>query len=97
MMNRRHARTIDWARLLAFVTAVGSGTGAVARQDLAWLDPGFPPACPFSHVRGSVSSSRHLARSVRISRTTRSCTLRIRAYETYHAGAPFGGRKYVIL
>ncbi len=62
---------------------VGSRTGAVARQDWAWLYPGFPPSCPFSQVRDSVSSSRHLAGSVRISLTTRSCTLRLKAYETY--------------
>ena len=28
----------------------------MARQDLAWLYPGFPPSCPCSRVRGSVSS-----------------------------------------
>ena len=27
---------------------VGSRTGAVTRQELAWLYPGFPLACPFS-------------------------------------------------
>src|SRR5919108_4891743 len=36
-----------------------------------------------------VSSSRHLARSVRIYRTTRSCTLLIKGYGTYHTGAAF--------
>ena len=55
----------------------------MAHQDLAWLYPGFPPACPFNRVRGSVSSSRHLARSMKISLTTRSCTLRDKVYETY--------------
>jgi len=33
------------------------------------------------------SSPRHIARSVRISRTTRSCTLHIKVYETYQTGA----------
>ncbi len=65
---------------------VGSGTGAVARQDLAWLYPGFPPSCPVNRVRGSVSSSRHLARSMKISFTTRSCTLHDKVYETYPIG-----------
>ena len=40
------------------------------------------------------SSPRHIARSVRISRTTRSCTLHIKVYETYQTGATaeFDGR-----
>ena len=46
-----------------------------------------PRAC-----RSSVSSPLRLARSVRISRTTRSCTLHARGYETYHAGAAFVDR-----
>ena len=71
---------------------VGSGTGAVARQDLACLYPGFPPSCPCSRVRDSVSSSRHLARSMRISLTTRSCTLRGTIYVTYSIGAAFVDR-----
>ena len=61
----------------------------MARRTPAWLYPRFLPSCPFSRVRGSVSSSRHLARSVRISRTTRSCTLRDKVYETYPIGAAF--------
>ena len=69
--------------------AVGSGTGAVARQDLAWLYPGFPPSCPVNRVRGSVSSSRHLARSMKISFTTHSCTLHDKVYETYPIGVTF--------
>ena len=64
----------------------------MARQDLAWLYPGFPPACPCSRVRDSVSSSRHLARSMRISLTTRSCTLRGKTYVTYSIGAAFVDR-----
>ena len=34
----------------------------------------------------SVSSPRHIARSVRISRTTRTCSLRIKGYVTYRVG-----------
>ena len=55
----------------------------------AWLYLGFSPSCPFSRVRGSVSSSRHFARSLRISLTTRSCTLRVKAYWTYPIRAAF--------
>ena len=71
------------------LACVGSGTGAVARQDLACLYPGFPPACPSSRVRGSVSSSRHFVRSMRISLTARSCTFRDKIYGTYLVGAAF--------
>ena len=52
-------------------------------QATPWLCPAFPPSCPFRIRRGSVSSARHVARSMRISRTTRSCTLRLKGYETY--------------
>ena len=61
----------------------------MARQDLAWQYPGFPPSCPCSRVRGSVSSSRHLARSMKISFTTRSCTLHGKIYGTYRVRAAF--------
>ena len=56
-----------------FVAAplVGSGTGAVAHGD----------------CRSSVSSSPHITRSVRISRTTRSCTLHNKGYGAYRVGA----------
>ncbi len=46
--------------------------------------------CPCRDVRNSVSNPRHFARSMRISRTTRSCTLRVKGYGTYHTGAAFG-------
>ncbi len=36
-----------------------------------------------------VSSSRHLARNVRISRITRSCTVHTKGYEISQAGAAF--------
>jgi hypothetical protein len=44
---------------------------------------------------GHVSSSRHVARSVRISRTTRSCILHLKGYEAYQAGAAFAEGRYV--
>ena len=52
-------------------------------QDSPCLSPGFPPSCPSRVVRDSVSNPRHFARSVRISRTTRSCTFRVKSYGTY--------------
>jgi hypothetical protein len=58
-------------------------------KGIPWQYPGFPPSCPFRDVRSSVSSPRHIARSVRFSRTTRSCTLRIKSYEAYRTGAAF--------
>jgi hypothetical protein len=53
------------------------------------LCPAFPPSCPFRSFRNPVSSARHVARSRRISRTTRSCTLHIKGYETYRTGTAF--------
>ena len=44
-------------------------------------------------IRDPVSSSRLLARGVRISRTTRSCRLLVKGYETYRARAAFGDRR----
>jgi hypothetical protein len=38
-------------------------------------------------LRGPVSSPRHITRSVRVSRTTRSCTLRDKGYEAYRIEA----------
>jgi hypothetical protein len=38
-----------------------------------WPPRGFPPSCPSGKSRSTVSSSRHIARSMRIYRTTRSC------------------------
>jgi hypothetical protein len=69
------------------VYLVGSSTGAAARRLLLGLYPRFPSSCPFRSCRNPVSSARHIARSVRISRTTRSCTLHIKVYETYQTGA----------
>ena len=45
-------------------------------------------------IEGPVSSARHIARSVRISRTTRSCTLHIQGYETYGMGTAVGDGRY---
>ena len=54
-------------------TLVGSGTGTVIRrQPLGRVR--FPPVCPCRGRRNSVSSSRRIARRMRIYRTTRSCT-----------------------
>jgi hypothetical protein len=41
----------------------------------------FPPSCPVRRFRNPVSSARRIARSMRISRTTRSCTLLVNVYE----------------
>jgi hypothetical protein len=41
----------------------------------SWLCPGFLPSCPVSRRRDSVSSSGRSAHSMRVSRTTRFCTL----------------------
>jgi hypothetical protein len=63
--------SLCWTYWLAKTLAVGSGTGAVAPRNL----------------RSPGSSSRHITRSVRISRTTRSCTLHDKGYEAYRVGA----------
>ena len=68
---------------------VGSRAGAVTHKDDPCLYPGFPPSCPARVIRGPVSNSLHIARSMRISRTTRPCTLHLKVYETYHAGTTF--------
>jgi hypothetical protein len=59
------------------------------RRFLLGLYPRFPSSCPFRSCRSSVSSARHIARSVRISRTTRTCSLRVKSYVAYRAGAAF--------
>jgi len=74
---------------------VGSSTGAVARRLLLGLYPRFPSSCPFRSCRSSVSSARRIARSVRISRTTRTCTVHGKVYGTYQTGttAPSNGQR----
>ena len=66
---------------------VGSDAGAVVRRIILGLYPGFPPSCPVRIFRDPVSNVRHIARSVRIYRTTRSCTVRSKGYEAYQDGA----------
>ena len=74
-------------RLLRNAIMVGSRAGAPTLgsggQSTAFA-VGLSPA-PLVYV----SSSRHLARSVRVYRTTRSCTILIKGYGTYHTGAAF--------
>jgi hypothetical protein len=69
---------------------VGSDAGAMVRRVVLGLYPGFPPSCPFRIRRDFVSSIRHIARSVRICRTTRSCTVRSKGYEAYQDGTAAG-------
>jgi hypothetical protein len=68
-------------------SSVGSRTGAPTRG------AGGMFQC-FSTGRSGchrhVSSSRHVERSVRISRTTLSYVLRVKGYGTYQAGTAFG-------
>jgi len=49
----------------------------------------FPLGVPQSPNPEPISSPLLIARSVRISRTTRSCTLRVKGYGTYRAGDAF--------
>jgi hypothetical protein len=63
-------------------------------QEISWLYPAFPPSSPFRNSLGSVSNARHIARSERISRTTRSCTLHVQGYETYGIGTAVGDGRY---
>jgi hypothetical protein len=41
-------------------------------QETSCLYPAFPPSCPVRSFQNSVSSTRHIARSGRISRTARN-------------------------
>ena len=77
------------ARGMLQSSAFGKAVVDMTVRTLAWLYPGVPPACPFSRVRGSVSSSRHFVRSMRIPLTARSCTFRDKIYGTYLVGAAF--------
>ena len=81
--------------LLGWHRPVGSRTGAVPLRSVPCLYPGFPPSCPCRVDRGSVSSPRRFKRSMRISRTTLTCTLGVKVYGTYRAGEAFiGGRTH---
>jgi hypothetical protein len=61
---RRSLAVTPEARI-GFCSAVGSGAGAVARRLLLGMYPRFPSSCPVRNCRGSVSSTRHIARSAR--------------------------------
>jgi hypothetical protein len=69
---------------------VGSRAGAVVVGPGSRCWPAAFALCrclsPDPH---SVSSSRHIARSVRISRTTRSCAFRTKGYGAYRPGSAF--------
>jgi hypothetical protein len=85
VIRPEHGQTLKSTR---HIYPVGSSAGAAARRLVLGLFPRFPSSCPFRICRGSVSNARHIARSVRISRTTRrSCTFRDKAYATYSTGA----------
>ena len=45
-----------------------------------WPCPGFLPSCPSTRIRSSVSSSRRVARSMRIYRTTAPASPRDKGY-----------------
>ena len=76
LFRLRVSHHLDRAAFPAPASSVGSRTGAPVAAEA------FRPL--------HVSSPRHVARSVRISRTTRTHLLRAKAYETYPAGATFG-------
>jgi len=65
------------------LSQVGSRTGARMHSDRG------------SECCNHVSSSRHVERSVRLSRTMLSCLLLVQVYGTYHAEDTFGERKLV--
>jgi hypothetical protein len=70
---------------------VGSRTGAVTvGMGSRCLPAAFAPCRCLSPSPGSVSSPRHVKRSVRISRTALSCLFRVKGYGTYRTGSAFG-------
>jgi hypothetical protein len=79
---------VDTVRYLGYV--VGSRAGAVAVGPGSSCWPAAFAICRcFSPSRNSVSSSRLIARSMRISCTTRTYLLRIKGYGTYRTGSAF--------
>jgi hypothetical protein len=58
------------------------------RFSLAWVSP-FPLRVPQYPNRKLVSSPRHFERSVRISRTTLTCLLRVKVYAPSGTGTAF--------
>jgi hypothetical protein len=75
-------------RELGGAMPVGSRTGAVFRRLSLSVRSPFPLGVPQKKPnRELVSNPRHIARSVWISRTTRTCSLRVKSYIAYRAGA----------
>ena len=73
-----------------FLTFAPVGLSPTEHASLRWTHiccSPFPLGVPHYPDRELVSSPRHIARSERISRTTRFCTVPIRGYETYQTGA----------
>jgi hypothetical protein len=73
-----------------FLTFAPVGLSPTEHASLRWTHiccSPFPLGVPHYPDRELVSSPRHIARSERISRTTRSCTVHIKGYETYQTGA----------
>jgi hypothetical protein len=67
----------------------GRVEGWRAHGRVRWLIHGFRRG-PQSGSHGHVSNPRRLKRSMRISRTTLTCTLRGKGYGTYRTGDAFG-------
>ena len=71
---------------------VGSKAGAVATgTGSGRLPEAFAIVRCLSPSLNSVSNSRHVVRSMRISRTAHSCSLHAKGYATYRAGSAFSG------
>jgi hypothetical protein len=88
-LGRDKARCLP-VRFLIPPVEGGSRTGAVAvGLGSCCLPAAFASCRCLNPSRGSVSSSLHVARSMRISRTTRPCSLRVKGYGTYQAGSAF--------
>jgi hypothetical protein len=68
---------------------VGSRTGAVFRRSGLAVAPRFLWECLNSQTVNPFPAPRHIAPSVLISRTGRTCLLRAKSYVAYRAGATF--------
>ena len=92
LLPRRGCLPLNTPALAGRTQFVGSRTGAVASGRGSCCCRRLSPSrrC-LSPDHRSVSSPLLIARSMRISRTTRPCTLLIKGYGTYPAGAAFGG------
>jgi hypothetical protein len=84
-VKKRDPRYFDKLSVGSRAGAPTLGSGGVSIAFAVGLSP-----TPIAYV----SSSRRLARNVRVSPITRSCTVLIKGYGTYHTGAAFdaGGR-----